>query len=196
MFLSVCLFSRFTGPKLWLPVYRVQAYPSPVQGPHTPSVHASLPCSSLFNLDVTEEGLSPSQTCSNLLPSATKLRRLCLYTCLSFCSQGGVVPQHALQVVSEHALQQGGVLSQHALQQGGAWSGGLFPGESAAGGVCSWGVPAPGVCVCGDPPGSRRLLLRMVRILLECFLVHYVACIVSKQVVGIRLKCLLVTTCK
>ena len=25
-----------------------------------------------------------------LLPSATKLRRLCFYTCLSFCSQGGV----------------------------------------------------------------------------------------------------------
>ena len=28
---------------------------------------------------------------SLLLPSATKLRRLCFYTCLSFCSQGGGV---------------------------------------------------------------------------------------------------------
>ena len=28
-----------------------------------------------------------------LLPSATKLRRLCFYTCLSFCSQGGGLPQ-------------------------------------------------------------------------------------------------------
>ena len=27
---------------------------------------------------------------SALLPSVTKLRRLCFYTCLSFCSQGGV----------------------------------------------------------------------------------------------------------
>ena len=33
--------------------------------------------------------------------------RLCFYTCLWFCSQGGwVVSQHALQVVSQHALQQ------------------------------------------------------------------------------------------
>ena len=31
-----------------------------------------------------------------LLPSATKLRRLCFYTCLSFCSQGGV-PQSMLE---------------------------------------------------------------------------------------------------
>ena len=67
----------------------------------------------------------------------------------------GVVSQHALQVVSQHALQQGGVLSQNALQ---------------------WGVPALGGCLlpgggCGDPPGSRWLLLRMVRILLECILV-------------------------
>ena len=30
---------------------------------------------------------------TTLLPSATKLRRLCFYTCLSFCSQGGGVPQ-------------------------------------------------------------------------------------------------------
>ena len=60
---------------------------------------------------------------------------------------------------------------------------------SALGGVCSWGgqlrgsacswgeVPAiggyllPGRCLLGDPPKSRRLLLRTVRSLLECILV-------------------------
>ena len=31
----------------------------------------------------------------NLLPSATKLRRLCFYTCLSFCSQWGSASVHA-----------------------------------------------------------------------------------------------------
>ena len=31
-----------------------------------------------------------------LLPSAKKLRRLCFYTCLSFCSQGGGLPQYML----------------------------------------------------------------------------------------------------
>ena len=59
---------------------------------------------------------------------------------------------------------------------GGAWS---------HRGVCSWGVPAPGGVPgpgrlyakgdllqgeCGDPP-LRSLLLRAVRILLECILV-------------------------
>ena len=39
------------------------------------------------------------------LPSATKLRRLCFYRCLSVHG-GGVTSQHALQVVSQHALQQ------------------------------------------------------------------------------------------
>ena len=65
---------------------------------------------------------------------------------------------------------------------GGACSqGGLLPG-----GACSWGMPAPtgwgaacfgggcllpgGVCV-WRPPQSRRLLLQMVCILLECILV-------------------------
>ena len=40
----------------------------------------------------------------HLLPSATKLRRLCFYRCVSV--HRGVVSQHALQVVSQHALQQ------------------------------------------------------------------------------------------
>ena len=41
----------------------------------------------------------------------------------------------------------------------------------ASGEVCSGGVPAPGGW-CGDPPESRRLLLRTIRILLECILVY------------------------
>ena len=58
----------------------------------------------------------------------------------------GVVSKHALQVVSQHALQQGDVLSQHALQQGG--------------GVCSRGVCSGGGCllpvgVCRDPPRKQ-----------------------------------------
>ena len=64
----------------------------------------------------------------------------------------GVVSQHALQVVSQHALQQ-------VSKGGGACSwGGLLPGWSARGGL--W----------RPPERSRRLLLRTVRILLECIL--------------------------
>ena len=53
--------------------------------------------------------------------------RLCFYTCVWFCSQG-VLFQHALQVVSQHALQQGGSPPRGCL---------------VPGGVCSWRVPAP-----------------------------------------------------
>ena len=59
-------------------------------------------------------------------------------------SAGDVVSQHALQVVSQHALQKRGCLLQ---------------------GVCSRGMWRP------PAPESRRLLLRMVRILLECILI-------------------------
>ena len=69
------------------------------------------------------------------------------------CPRGGVVSQHALQVVSQHALQQdsGGVLfqhalqvvSQHALQQVSREM--SVPGESALGrGVPGLGGPGPG----------------------------------------------------
>ena len=64
----------------------------------------------------------------------------------------------------------------------GAWSGGcLVPGDAwSQGGAWSWGVPGPRGTGsrperylvpggCGDPP--RWLLLRAVRILLECILV-------------------------
>ena len=72
--------------------------------------------------------------------------------------RGGVLSQNALQVVSQHALQWG-VLSQNALQvvsQHALQRGCLLPG----------GVQTP--------PESRRLLLRTVRILLECILVTLV----------------------
>ena len=75
--------------------------------------------------------------------------RLCFYTCLWFCSQGGVVvSQHALQVVSQHALQQvsGG---------GGVWYPSMpwrFPGPHPGGG--NWGVwpgGSPGPHLGGSP---------------------------------------------
>ena len=64
------------------------------------------------------------------------------------------------------------------------WGGSLLPGVCAwSGGVCSggrgnlvWGVPDPGgvgipACTEADPR-ERRLLLRTIRILLECILVE------------------------
>ena len=94
----------------------------------------------------------------HFLPSATKLRRLCFYTCLSFCPREGwgVVSQHALQVVSQHALQQGGACSRRVPALGGCLLlGGLLGGVcSQWGGACSRGMggSAPGWGVCGDPP--------------------------------------------
>ena len=58
---------------------------------------------------------------------------------------GGVLSQHALQVVSQHALQQGGLL----------WGGCLFQGGSAPGGVCSQGVPALGGLLPVGVPAPR-----------------------------------------
>ena len=88
---------------------------------------------------------------------------------------GGVVSQHALQEVSQHALQQGGVLSQHALQvvsqhalQQGECA---IPSCLAAGEACSRGGLLRGVCAWWRPPPGRPLL-RVVRILLECILVY------------------------
>ena len=84
--------------------------------------------------------------------------------------RGGVLSQHALQVVSQHALHQGGSAP-------GGWGcllgGGLLRGVGAPavggpcsrGSACSRGVRAPGgACswegVCGNPPPpeSRQLL--------------------------------------
>ena len=90
-----------------------------------------------------------------------------------FVHRGLVVSQHALQVISQHALQQGGVLSQHALQV-------VSQHALQQGDTCSWGVPvggsAPRVCVETPPPPleSRRLLLRTVRMILVCILVFFI----------------------
>ena len=110
-----------------------------------------------------------------------------------------MVSQHALHVVSQHALQvsRGAVVSHHALQVSrptprgeleGSGRGGFFrptprgelEGSDLGGGVSRptpRGVsrPTPGrgcipACTESDPP-SRRLLLWAVRILLECILV-------------------------
>ena len=67
----------------------------------------------------------------------------------------GVLSQHALQAVSQHALQGGsawGVLLHRGLLGGCLVPGGLLPGGA-------WWRP------------PKRLLLRAVRILLECILV-------------------------
>ena len=73
---------------------------------------------------------------------------------LSTWGEGCVVSQHALQVVSEHAWQQGvlsqhalQVVSQHALQQGGTWSGGPLQGGLLPGGT--GGDPPPDGHCCG-----------------------------------------------
>ena len=107
-----------------------------------------------------------------LLPPANEVRGkvICLQVCV--CPQGV-------------AWSRGGVWSQGVFGPGGclvpgvAWSWGcLVPGVPGPGGAWSqgcliWGVPGPrgvsGGGSGGDPPG--RLLLRAVRILLECILV-------------------------
>ena len=55
-----------------------------------------------------ESGRYASYWNASLFITARKhsLRRLCFYTCLSFCPQGGVLSQYALQVVYQHTLQQ------------------------------------------------------------------------------------------
>ena len=102
-----------------------------------PCLRASLPaCNEFFRITsgVTPvDLLAASMAAEPLLPSATKLWRLCFYSCVSV-HRGGVVSQHALQVVSQHALQQ--------VSRGGAWSGrvcsrgGWYPSMH-------WGRPPP-----------------------------------------------------
>ena len=93
------------------------------------------------------------------------LRRLCFYTCLSFCPQGG-------------CLVPGGVWSRGgAWSQGGVWSWGV-PGAGGVPGLGE-GRPGPGGCLVetlSPPPPSGWLLLRAVRILLECILVSESIC--------------------
>ena len=68
-----------------------------------------------------------------------------MFTSVCLSMGGGVLPQHALQVVSQHALQQvsrWGVLSQHALQVVSEHA-----LQQVSGRCLVWGVPAPGGCL-------------------------------------------------
>ena len=93
-----------------------------------------------------------------LLPSATKLRRLCFYRCVSVHRGGGGIPACLA------AGLQGGVLSQHALQQvsrGRSAPGGcLVQGGSAPGGVSAprdWCLVRRGLVQGGPGPGGCLL---------------------------------------
>ena len=124
------------------------------------------------------------------------LRSLCFYMCLSsviLSTGGGVESQHALHMVSQHALQVSRPTPRGEVEGPGrgdvcrptpkgevegSGRGGVVSKPTPRGGVCSSGVCCQGVysqvCLCS--PGScmetpRWLLLRAVRILLECILV-------------------------
>ena len=121
-----------------------------------------------------------------LLPSATKF--MFLHVSVILFTGGGYYPSMHCRWYRSMPCS-GGVCSQGCLLPGGwgclLWgvcSGGCvcLLGGVCSQGVCSRGVPAPGVGgACSralllgveNPPGSRRLLLRTVRILLKCILV-------------------------
>ena len=105
------------------------------------------------------------------LPSATKLRRLCFYTCLSFCSQGGSASVHAgiPPPPSRHPL--GADTPRSGTPPNQAPPGSRHPLEHTH-------PPPPDQehspeQATPPPREQRRLLLRTVRILLECILVGY-----------------------
>ena len=88
--------------------------------------------------------------CSTLIFIASKrsLGQGNIFTpvCRSVHGGGGVVSQHALQVISQHALQQGGCYPSMPCSRGCLVWGGLLPG----GGCLVRGVPGPG----GSAPGE------------------------------------------
>ena len=112
----------------------------------------------LFGIDANEVGIMS-------LPSATRLRRLCFYRCVSVwggyprmpCirSSGGYPSMPCRWYPSMSCSRSlRGVVSQHALQQvsrGCLLLGGLLGGFLLLGGTCSWGAGA----VWGDPPGQQ-----------------------------------------
>ena len=74
--------------------------------------------------------------------------RLCFYMCLWFCSQGGVISKHALQVVSQHAL---------LVSKGWGWYPSMscrFPGPHPGGAWVVWPGGSPG----SHPGGKSRCL--------------------------------------
>ena len=92
-----------------------------------------------------------------LLPSATKLWRLCFYRCVSVHGGGGIPACLAgvIPACLAAGLRGGCYPSMHCR-----WypsmpcnrSPGGAPRGSGPGGACSGGVPAPGVCVETPPP--------------------------------------------
>ena len=109
------------------------------------------------------------------LPSAMKLRRLCFYRCVSVhrgVSAPGwcLVPGGLLR--GGAAWSQGGCLVPAGSAPRGClvWGGGLLWGVCPEGGGLVLGGGIPG-CTEADLPWERQLLLRTVRILLECILV-------------------------
>ena len=168
---------------------------------------------SLTTMESLKKGLHPHSWVTTLLPSATKLRRLCFYTCLSFCSQGGVpgqvhplgpgtpppgrytpqalhtpgryIPQ-ALHTPGRYIPQAGTSLGRYPpgrYPPAGTPPGRYTPGRYTPqdqvhplgpGTAPQAGTPRqvhPSQTMYPPPRKQRRLLLRTVRILLECILV-------------------------
>ena len=115
------------------------------------------------------------------------LRRLCFYTCLSFCPyRGGVISQHASQVsrpIPRWEVEGSGRGGLQAHTQGeveGSGQGEGSPGPHPGGRLRGLAGGSPGPHQGGWYPSmhwgrpsahSRQLLLRAVDILLECILV-------------------------
>ena len=120
--------------------------------------------------------------------------RYCIFTarkrslCQEFCPGGGCFLGGGGGVSSWGVLPPGGVLSPGGASSWGVLPprgvcfprGGVFPpgGASFGGGASSWGAG-------GDPP--RWLLLRAVRILLECILVFATSTLLLSESIFIRI---------
>ena len=173
--------------------------------------HSSIKIKEICHFSFTSSSLHPSYPNQTEVPLGTEHHNWVLglfitarkrslgqgnifYTCLSFCSRGGVLSQHALKVVSQHALQGGAIPACIAggipaclaggcanpaciaggipacLARGSAWGVPGMGGCLVPEGCLLWVVPAPGWCLVESPP--RWLLLWVVCIPLECILVN------------------------
>ena len=134
---------------------------NPVKFPHT---RLFTHCASM------ETGLIKSVL---FLPPATKLRRLCFYRCLSVHGGGGIPACLAGGIPACLAAGLGGAIPACLATGlwGGVWSGGLLPGGAWSGGGLLLGEGGTGIPACTETdPRERRLLLRTVRVPLECIL--------------------------
>ena len=96
---------------------------------------------STFSNSLVNFNLYVSRT---FLPSATKLRRLCFYTCLWFCSQVGCYPSMHCRWYPSMSCSAGGWLLQSRVP---ALEGVCSRGVPALGGCLLWGVLIPGGCM-------------------------------------------------